>query len=705
MTFNLSGSTITQSGTDTSLSSLSGISWVTVTNLDNGTDNPYKIYALANRKIIVNGTLTLNPDFELLAFDYNQPSGHYIEVNTGTLNIGREDTVNGAKKPMKQVAIIFTNDDNTQSSEGAWDLEVGSSWTLNFISGIVNSGGAWVFASGSTVNFTNHAHISGITTTTATRSARIRQKSSALSIDADLTIEGSLRFDFFQPPTSIKGWSPKFTSFGGFQAISTGAGGSDGIFKFEDIIFDGLVYLGDAFVKARVQLYNIDAVGKEVLVTHNKVESGLFPGTLIIKEFTTNVFDADDLSSIESAEYYIKDTDNSNRYTSNLTWNSWDTLDSNVDFTYNGITNVSWASATDEIITRIVREGQSKGGTYGATNASWNGSATCITDYRSKNNTHDDKFDMHFFSYLHLQATSIDVVMWGIWETDIQRSMFEDQYITQTNKATVDAYTEISNWDRLYEIQKSWKQDNYTDEYPIINTYLINGSGAALSIASTVSLTIDGSAVSVFAVNQATHTITIDAGTTFATSSKFNTIISDVTIEDATIINGWTIDWDVYLNNANDLTNVIINWDLRINTWVNSILNFNNVTVSWNVYNDDASSTLQINTTNGSSISTTEPGTWNGQVDIQNTITLSVTWLVSWTEVRILQAWTTTELDWVENSWSTFDYIYNYPTWYDVDIIIHHLDYKYQRVDWVTLSSTNSSIPIQQQIDRYYNNP
>lgn len=85
-------------------------------------------------------------------------------------------------------------------------------------------------------------------------------------------------------------------------------------------------------------------------------------------------------------------------------------------------------------------------------------------------------------------------------------------------------------------------------------------------------------------------------------------------------------------------------------------------------------------------------------------ITLTLTGLQINSEIRIFEHNTTTELDGVENSNITFEFKYYYTPNTYVDIVIMNLDYQYYRIDNYLLTSTNSSIPIQQILDRVFEN-
>ena len=86
-------------------------------------------------------------------------------------------------------------------------------------------------------------------------------------------------------------------------------------------------------------------------------------------------------------------------------------------------------------------------------------------------------------------------------------------------------------------------------------------------------------------------------------------------------------------------------------------------------------------------------------------VVLTLTGLIASSEVRIYNAGTTTELDGVENSETTFQYLYNYGEYPNIDIVVHKADRIYYRLNNYTPGSTNANLPIVQQFDRQYQNP
>jgi hypothetical protein len=68
--------------------------------------------------------------------------------------------------------------------------------------------------------------------------------------------------------------------------------------------------------------------------------------------------------------------------------------------------------------------------------------------------------------------------------------------------------------------------------------------------------------------------------------------------------------------------------------------------------------------------------------------------------VRIFAAGTTTEVAGVENSGTSETFTINVPS---VDIVIHALGFEYQKIKGAN-TSANLNLPIQQRIDRNYEN-
>lgn len=122
-------------------------------------------------------------------------------------------------------------------------------------------------------------------------------------------------------------------------------------------------------------------------------------------------------------------------------------------------------------------------------------------------------------------------------------------------------------------------------------------------------------------------------------TSKFNAIetTGDVTIQDGASVDGIDITAaNVILADVVNLADVTIDGDLEIQTA--GTYSFSNVTVTGDVTNTDGTGNVTINASDGSSLTTTEPGTGNGLVNILNSVTVTVTAVDAVTKAAITGA-------------------------------------------------------------------
>lgn len=109
-----------------------------------------------------------------------------------------------------------------------------------------------------------------------------------------------------------------------------------------------------------------------------------------------------------------------------------------------------------------------------------------------------------------------------------------DSYISQTNRATVDAYTTIETLDKLYDRAKAWTVDNLSAANPSFGAQVATGNGTELNLGG-FNLVVDATAASAFVI--AGNTLTIKAST-LAAGSKFQTLRTTGTL---TLSNGATM--------------------------------------------------------------------------------------------------------------------------------------------------------------------
>lgn len=107
---------------------------------------------------------------------------------------------------------------------------------------------------------------------------------------------------------------------------------------------------------------------------------------------------------------------------------------------------------------------------------------------------------------------------------------------------------------------------------------------------------------------------------------------------------------------------------------------------------------INLNGSNASIIS----APFGASISVVTPALLSLSPLVSGTEVRIYESGTETELAGIENSGTSFSATINTSS---VDVVVHKEDYEYIRIDGVDLTNGDINIPINQIFDRNYNNP
>lgn len=121
------------------------------------------------------------------------------------------------------------------------------------------------------------------------------------------------------------------------------------------------------------------------------------------------------------------------------------------------------------------------------------------------------------------------------------------------------------------------------------------------------------------------------------------------------------------------------------------------------IYNNSGGS-VTLNISGGGDTPTVRNGT-GASTTVNNTINLTLTGIVDGSEVRIMEAGTTTELFGLESKQTGVDPVYSYQTAQAVDIVVHHVEYNYWRMASYQLPAADGSLPVSQIFDRNYRNP
>lgn len=185
-------------------------------------------------------------------------------------------------------------------------------------------------------------------------------------------------------------------------------------------------------------------------------------------------------------------------------------------------------------------------------------------DRRSDSNTNADDFTFKFCSYGHSLSSSSQALK-GLGELSVNWVLFDDLVITESDKAIVDAYTDIENSAKFYDRAKSYLTDNYAGE----GATIVARSGNEIDLGS-YNLVIDATASSAFALSGSTITI------------KATTFTGDLTTTGTiTLSNGASVIGQYTDSNG---TNIILPWSVT-NVEATATLQLYNVTKDLEVVN------------------------------------------------------------------------------------------------------------------------
>ena len=521
--FTISGSIITQTGIDTSLSGLSGISGVTVVDEPRGEGLFKKVYYLSGRTLDIQGSLTIDATKEKLVFQENCPSTRLKTTSSANLTIVSQKSPMGNTVYMEEEAILFLRaatyaygDAYSKTNGGDMYLTQGNfTWNGGIIrySAAVNIS-VGTINKGSLISYGNTAF----------------NNEGGDPTSSDLTTTGQAFFDGNLVVNDLKVGNGNYVNILStnvtinkieFEGMMRGAAAHvDGVTIGNYDANNGVSHVGIAYGNKLTLINPVKGtaldVGRHVYTTNpHVINTG---AVKVIKQMQfKEVKDTDGNNA--NAVYYIKDYDNGSRksttYPSHGGTNRPDFPEGTADEIYTGAIT-SGDSALFEVVTGMVKQD-----TNGAGNVAYD------WDYRSKNGDSSDVFDLYLYGYDYLPSI-ITTPLKGAGIQEITWTLFDDANISETNKATVNAYTSIDNLDELYDRAKSWKVDNVGLEYPAIDELLAVADGTKLDLGNR-NLVIDATAGSAFAVNQGANTITIKAAS-LVLGNQFESIKTTGTI-------------------------------------------------------------------------------------------------------------------------------------------------------------------------------
>ena len=516
MSFSLSGSTITQSGTDANLSGLTAIAGVVTTAVTGGIYS-FTTYNLVGLQLTVTGTLTLSST-EKLIFSGQGANNDILRVNSGgVFNIFDSVVLNGYTSKLPIEAIVFS-----LNSTGTWNTEV-----ISLQSGSVLTAYNAIFRIPHSIWFRGTAYFEDCTFDKRGSSGDIQTNHAdgALTLRActifaagqsGLTFRSSIipTLDRVTVIQARDAWNDE-TSFSQMVRGLTPAVGN---------IVDMSQWNGNS-----TRVVNAKSGVQFIWGGHLSSFRNEHYGTIAVFQEVTPTVLAPNGSAIVGAAWYLTDTIAAAdlTHTSHLT-PTGATINPAQRQVYIVASDSSGNVAMQNV---LIGEGKrtSNGGQFGS------GSDNRIRP-RGKNTTGsfdaiDDVYDAVVWSYAHISLTLTLILKGGELAATVPcAAALSIDPLTTLSKVAATALTAAATLDDVYDLAKLWKstaaQTNL--EYPNISTQLAIGTGTNLDLGS-VNIIVDATAVSAFSVNTGTNTVTIKAAT-LTTGTKFVKLITSGTL-------------------------------------------------------------------------------------------------------------------------------------------------------------------------------
>ena len=472
MSFSLSSTTITQTGTDTDLTGLTGISGVTTFEQNNR-----RIYILNNRLLTISGTLSHDPENEELFFE-DYAAGITLRIN-GTYNLGSYNSATG--RYSTGTALRFGRNSDSNYLESRSDVYIHSTGTFNWYGGTIHSQrqlsnyGTWN-------TYSQEAKLIGY----GNVRKEIRQRSTNCNINGLVTKDYS--FAAIANANQIENWTPyNDTAIAGFIVSSSFANNTFAITKgFNPSGATGAV--SNFWQERWVKFINC-FTGSDISVVGLSANSTANLGLVEIRQEVRLKYSDLNGNSLNGVKVSMTDTNNSNRLSANQ-------IQSNPDYTTDR--SYTGTSSSGEVLfdtdggVLVAVHWRDTGGAQNSNNE---------VDYRSSGGNSNDTFTFYSCDYSK-QITTSTKNLKGANGVDLPVVMVPDLTISESNKTTVDAYTSIDNASKFYDRAKAYLYDNFAGES---STY-VTRDGTSID-AGSYNIVIDATAASVFSVSGNTITI------------------------------------------------------------------------------------------------------------------------------------------------------------------------------------------------------
>jgi hypothetical protein len=511
MSFSEASNKITQTGTDTDLSGLNGVTGVTTTVRGNHTT-----YTIASTHFLeVQGTLSIDPAYETLQVmkqAINAGSGHPLTV-TGTLNLGVKTTANGKDKYSVGVGIDLPNENLTGQMYRFFGISFGGSSTFLWNGGIIRTTATLRTANGATVTvnsgiFYNLAKQGSSNTNTSQFRIESSNSTSNAKINIyDLTFDGeTLESRIF----TKSGWNVGIFKFkkGGFQSYNS---------PFPPLTFENFDTSPNLHGFDIINVTRTQADGETITIKgfsdrlRVELDTGRnnFMYLKCVRSISLVVEDLD--GNGLNYSYHAKDLDSGNRALGPKS------QDDRSDKIYSGVNQTG--NLDEDVLVEVINYINK----------------TITTDSRTNSNS-EIPFSIIAYNQ-NITGFAEDLVGLNTLQSTVK--MTPDLVVSEASKATVDAYTLIDTPQKFYDIAKSYLVDNYTGEA----SPLVSRDGDTID-AGSYDVVVDASAASTFAISGNTLTIKATTFTGNILTSGSATLLNNAEVI-GTFKNTAVLPWEV----------------------------------------------------------------------------------------------------------------------------------------------------------------
>lgn len=468
MAFSLSGSTITQTGTDVNLSGLSGISGVSTAVFGGVTH-----YNVGARAINFAGNQTVNGRVERVYSSFSP--GNYVFQVSGTMTINDTEDKSGDLVYFQD--IIFHSTYTNSFCCGNYGFRVSSTGNLIMNGGYIRSDSSPIFDNGSRLQLTN----AGFVSNTSNNTIQMR------FFCADFDINGFFvkNFKFVAGVNALSSSNMSGLNLYGGTIATSGALTAGSPYTFSDFSSTGFGAGQQVDINDKNFINFMNAKNGSNLRLRGVINDSRAPGLYRnFKRLKINI--TDQSGPVDDVSIFTRDTDNGNRrdWTASNTGNDVTDINFTSDRTYFHKTQVAGNTQDFDVLLSVLA--RPTGGINDVVNGGLN-----TADVRGATGVlGEDKFIFNIWSYNH-NFKQTDTVLNGTGDATISDKIFNDSNITEVVQATTQAYTTIDNSEMLYDYLKYMKTLNANIELPTADTLLLSASGTILTVPTGYTLVRD----------------------------------------------------------------------------------------------------------------------------------------------------------------------------------------------------------------------